>query len=190
MLIALDTAPSRSPAKAVPQALASVPEADTAAFEALHAEVSVPLWRYLRRTGGSDALADDLVQESFLRFLRDPKAPSDPASARPYLYTVATNLLRDRWRAKERHRRLQPEAPDRIDSHARPSQLQGDVQSILDQLTDRERSLVWLAHVDGYHHAEIAEILGLSPASIKVLLHRAKKRLRALLAESRSGGDL
>ena len=49
------------------------------------------------------------------------------------------------------------------------------------QLTKRERALLWLAYVEGNSHAEIAVTLGLRRQSVKVLLFRAKRRLRDLL---------
>jgi len=48
-------------------------------------------------------------------------------------------------------------------------------------LTARERQLLWLAHAEEFSHAEIADITGLAPASIKVLLSRARARLKAAL---------
>ena len=48
-------------------------------------------------------------------------------------------------------------------------------------LSARERKLLWLAHVEGWRHAEIASILGLAAGSIRVLLHRARRRFLDLL---------
>lgn len=52
---------------------------------------------------------------------------------------------------------------------------------MFEALTTRERALLWLAYVEGESHEEIAASLGLGRLSIKVLLFRAKRRLRALL---------
>jgi DNA-directed RNA polymerase specialized sigma24 family protein len=45
---------------------------------------------------------------------------------------------------------------------------------------------VWLAYVEGYEHKEIAEIVGVKPASVRVLLMRARKRLADFLNENAS----
>lgn len=152
------------------------------AFSALHAEAARPLWRYLYRTGGDRAVADDLVQESFLRLLERPALLADPQAARPYLFRIASNLLRDRWRRQARHDRLRPPATvPAIPSHGAASRTRRDVEAVLGALSRRERALVWLAHVEGFRHAEIARILGLARPSVKVLLHRAKTKLLGLL---------
>lgn len=157
-------------------------EPDIGAFEVLHAESARPLWRYVYRTTGNAAVADDVVQESFLRILARTDVLADSAIARPYLYRIASNLMRDRWRRERRDDRHAP-------SLARPEMLEpadagirADVQAVLTRLPSKQRAMLWLAHVDGYAHAEIATILGLRPASVKVLLHRAKAKLVALLA--------
>ncbi|MCG8460120.1 MAG: RNA polymerase sigma factor [Holophagales bacterium] len=162
----------------------ALPADQAEAFAALYAAMATPLWRYLYRTGGDAAAADDLVQESFLRLLRKPALLGDREAARPYLYRIASNLRKDRWRATKRHQRLAPaaQAPG-VESHAGRAQLSTDVEAVLDRLSERERALVWLAHVDGYRHEEIAHILGLRPSSIRVLLHRARNKLRRLLED-------
>ena len=58
-----------------------------------------------------------------------------------------------------------------------------DVGAVLGELSPRQRAMLWLAYVEGYEHREIAEILGLRAASIRVLLFRARRRLAALLRE-------
>jgi RNA polymerase sigma-70 factor (ECF subfamily) len=45
-------------------------------------------------------------------------------------------------------------------------------------LSERERKLLWLAHVEEWKHDEIAAVLGLAAASIRVLLHRARRRFK------------
>ncbi len=56
-----------------------------------------------------------------------------------------------------------------------------DVARTFAQLTTRDRALLWLAYVEGESHEEIAASLGVGKRSIKVLLFRAKRRLRDLL---------
>ncbi len=166
-------------------AVGSAAETEAAAdFAAFHRETAVPLWRYIYRTCGDTALADDLMQESFLRLLKRPKVLADGAVARPYLYRIASNLLRDRWRRETRRQRLAPTPRSMVAEdaeHARETRIRGDVHWVLERLSARERALVWLAHVDGYHHQEIAQILGLRRGSVKVMLHRAKAKMLGLL---------
>jgi len=52
----------------------------------------------------------------------------------------------------------------------------------------RERSMLWLAYGHGCSHEEIAQVLGLKTSSLKALLHRARRRLAALLSHDSEGG--
>jgi RNA polymerase sigma-70 factor, ECF subfamily len=150
-----------------------------AEFEAFHARTSRPLWAYLRRISGDPALADDVLQESYLRLLRHPpSADRDEREHKAYLFQIATNLMRDRWRAKERER----SALERLLSFwsPRPERSEGlssDMGAALDRLAPRDRALLWLAHVEGYDHREIAKVLGLQERSVRVILFRARKKL-------------
>lgn len=149
-----------------------------AEFEIFHARTSQPLWAYLRRISGDPALADDVLQESYLRLLRHPpSADRDERERKAYLFQIATNLMRDRWRAKERER----SALERLLSFWSPrperSEVSLDMGAALDRLPPRDRALLWLAHVEGYDHREIAKVLGLQERSVRVILFRARKKL-------------
>jgi len=155
-----------------------------AEFEAFHARTAQPLWAYLRRISGNAAVADDVLQESYLRLLRHPPAPDrDERERKAYLFQIATNLMRDRWRAQERERsaleRLLSLWPSRSPEAGGVSL---DMAAALDRLPPRDRALLWLAHVEGYDHREIAKVLGLQERSIRVILFRARKKLEKELA--------
>ena len=64
-----------------------------------------------------------------------------------------------------------------------------DVHSALGTLKATDREMLWLAYAEGCSHAEIAEILEVKAASVRVLLFRARTRLVALLRPDRSKGD-
>ena len=66
-----------------------------------------------------------------------------------------------------------------------------DVHRAFDQLKPRERQLLWLAHVEGFDHKEIADLTGLKVASVRVLLFRARGELASALRErSRNGSGV
>lgn len=153
------------------------------AFGNFYQATAASLWKYVYRTTGNAADADDIVQEAFLRLLRAP--PADEDAWRPYLYRVASNLVVDRWRNKAREREHESDFGSDVITRAVAGGLQAsdeqDVARMFEALTTRERALLWLAYVEGESHEEIAASLGLGRLSIKVLLFRAKRRLRALL---------
>ena len=148
------------------------------------------MWAYLARVSADPALADDMMQESFVRFLcaarPDLLIAEGEVAGRRYLFRIATNLLRDHWR---RPASLSiDELPEEI--FAAPNNAaQADSQAILGpalaQMRPRERQLLWLAHAEGYSHREIAQITGLASASIRLLLFRARRKIaRILLAQA------
>ena len=147
-------------------------------FERFHAQTSAGLWAYLRRLSGDAALADDVLQESYVKFLGHADPGSGERERRGFLYRIATNLMRDRWRSKKREilgltsffgSWEEPKS-------GRDVPLRVDLESILHRLDPRERALLWLAYVEEYDHREIAGILGVKETSVRVLLFRARRK--------------
>lgn len=168
---------------------------DEDGFGAFYERTSRPLWLYLARTSGDARLADDLLHETYYRVLRSGTAFESDDHRRHYLFRVAANLVRD---TKRRHgtQPLAAIAPD--DTLVDGASERGadraadrlDLQRALTQLSARERSLLWLAYVQGCTHDEIAATHGVKRASLKTLLHRARRRLLTLLgpdARARGG---
>jgi RNA polymerase sigma-70 factor, ECF subfamily len=158
------------------------PAMDSDRFAAFYERSSKPLWAYLARASGDPSLADDLMQESYVRFLC-ADAPSDgEVASRRYLFRIASNLLRDHWR-RPRTLALDDLPPER--SAARDTSAQTDsrltLSPALAQLRPRDRQLLWLAHAENYSHREIAEITGLAAPSIRLLLFRARREMARLL---------
>ncbi len=156
---------------------------DEAAFRALYDRTARPLWGYIVRATGNDSLADDLVQESYFRFLRADFEPESEDHAKNYLFRIATNLLRDHFRGAQRAQ-LPLEHDPSVKGHEHQVHLQHDLRRAMMQLKPRERELLWLGHVERFSHKEIAELLGLKAGSIRLLLFRARKKLAAMLEES------
>ena len=155
---------------------------DSDGFAAFYERSARPLWAYLARVSGNAALADDLLQESFLRFLGADHPLDGEVSARRYLFRIATNLMRDHWR-RPRAAALE-EVPEEL-FHARDHSAACDSKAMLGPalaaMRPRDRQLLWLAYAEGYSHREIAEITGLASASIRLLLFRARRKIARLL---------
>ncbi len=155
---------------------------DSDAFAGFYQRSAPALRAYLVRVSGNAALADDLMQESYLRFLCATRPEGGEVNYRRYLFRIATNLLKDHWR-----RPLAAcieDIPERFLA-ARDGLARIDSQVILDpamaQMRPRERQLLWLAHAEGYSHREISEITGLNAAGIRLLLFRARRKIARLL---------
>jgi RNA polymerase sigma-70 factor (ECF subfamily) len=158
------------------------------AFAAFYSRSARPLWAYLARVSADPSLADDLMQESFVRFLCAARPDDGEVAARRYLFRIATNLLRDHWRRPRQASIEQiPEEFFAVSTSADSRVLLGPA---LAQLRLRDRQLLWLAYAEGYSHREIAEVTGLASASIRLLLFRARRKIAALLRDQNPQGGL
>lgn len=144
----------------------------------MYRELYPALHRFtLRMTGDAD-VADDVVQEAFTRLVEQDLPLEE---ARPWLYVVAANLVRDRARTKQRRGRLleetppepdRPEAPDvRVERLERIDR----VRRALAELSERDARML-LMREEGFKYAEIAQALGVKSTSVGALVARALKR--------------
>jgi RNA polymerase sigma-70 factor (ECF subfamily) len=167
-------------------------EMDEEAFRGFYERTARPLWAYLARVA-RPADADDLLQETYYRFLRARGRYESEAHRRNTLFAIATNVARDRLR----RRRVDPVAAAREQAEdgtiaaveSTSPETRHDLSKAMEQMAPRERGLLWLAYGQGWSHREIAGALGLSAGSIKPLLFRARRKLAALLrGETRANG--
>jgi RNA polymerase sigma-70 factor (ECF subfamily) len=160
---------------------------DEDAFRGFYDRTSRALWCYLSRMSGDRQLADDLMQETYYRFLRAAKQYESEAHRRNSLFHIATNLVRDTRRRPtlsplpESHTGLQEDTDE-----ARRTERRADLDRALARLKPRERMLLWLAYAQGESHREIAAALGLKTGSIKLLLFRARRKAADILRGGRS----
>lgn len=153
-------------------------------FDAFYKRNARPLMGYIQRMCGDATLAEDLFQKSFYLFVRTPLPVNDEEQMRPYLYRIATNVVRDHWRARARHG--SESVLEEVADQARPVksfELRHDFQKTFQKLTPNERALLWFAHVEGLDHREVAQRVGVKEKSVRVLLHRARRRLEQLLGQ-------
>jgi RNA polymerase sigma-70 factor (ECF subfamily) len=153
-------------------------------FEAVYERTRRALRAYLLRAGGSASLADDLVQETYTRYLGlDAEARAAPEA--PLLFRLASHALYDHFRQLRRAERfLLARVRERAGGEpARDSRLDDatDLGRAFAALSPRERALLWLAHVEGQSHREVAAAMKVRPESVRVLLFRARRALAALL---------
>jgi RNA polymerase sigma-70 factor (ECF subfamily) len=158
---------------------------DEDTFRAFYDRNARGVWAYLARVTGDRHTADDLLQETFYRFLRADSSHDSEAHRRNSLYRIATNLARDA-RRRSLTRPAASVAGHEIEGIA-GGDLAGSAERTADfgramaRLKPRERAILWLAYAEGASHKEIADILGLRTASLKLMLFRARHRLAELL---------
>jgi RNA polymerase sigma-70 factor (ECF subfamily) len=161
---------------------------DEPRFEAFYRKSASGVWAYLYRMTGDAAAADDLLQKTFIRFLRAGTAFAGEEHMRRYLYRAATSVAIDHFRETKSRREVAE--TDRGAARGDTADLRHDVHRIFAELKPRERALLWLAHVEESDHEEIAAALGVRPKSVKVLLFRARKRLSELLSRKGIGPEV
>jgi RNA polymerase sigma-70 factor, ECF subfamily len=158
---------------------------DEDTFRAFYERTARGLWAYLARVTGDRQIADDLLQETFYRFLRADARYESETHRRNSLYRIATNLARDA--ARRSMIRVPPSiAGDDIErvparAESRMAENNADLSRALLNLRPRERAMLWLAYAEGASHQEIAAVLGVRAGSLKPMLFRARRKLAALL---------
>ena len=166
-----------------------------ARFEELFSSYRGRIRAYVLGLVREPAEADDLTQETFLRVFRKLDTLRDPASVSSWLYRIATNLVRDRFRAQGRRppdRSLSDDGDElapaddnagvpRLDFLLARSEMSDCVQRYIDELSDSYRSVILLHDLEELTNPEIAALLGCSLETVKIRLHRARGKLRAAL---------
>lgn len=147
--------------------------------------------RYARQTVTSAEAAIELTQEAFVVALRNWDKFRELENPQAYLRRVVKNLAIDHYRKEHRtsavgldpfDTRGPAAAAERAD-HAGSVDAQVDFTRILSELPERQRDIAYLTFVREMSHAEIAEILGLSPGTVAAHLHRARARIRQSLSD-------
>jgi RNA polymerase sigma-70 factor, ECF subfamily len=167
-----------------------------AALNAIMDRHGEPLFHYLLRQLGNEADAADLAQETFARVYlhRARFRPADKFST--WLYAIATNLVRDRFRWRSRHPQVSLDAADedtsgikdalpdataspseQADAHERSAAVREAVESLPEDL----RTPLILSEYEDLPHAQIAAVLNCSAKAVESRLYRARARLRERL---------
>lgn len=136
------------------------------------------VYRYLRRRLPDKAHAEDLTQETFLRFLRTPPAVSDPAPLRAWLLHVAHNLVVDHYRAQRDEIPLDQADPVTTNAGSAPLR---DLESCIAPLAERlpegyRTALLW--DLEGLPQQEIARRQHVSLSGAKSKVQRARSMLK------------
>ena len=168
-----------TPAEAVEPETEGGLRMNESAFCSFYEQTATPLLRYLIGITRTPDIAEDVLQETYCRFLTARLPEMDGRQTRNYLFRIATNLIRDRWRRSEETSGTDDLVETPV-SAPRPERSLG-VRQAFDRLKPRERQLLWLAYVEGSNHREIAEHTGLQPGSIRLLLFRARRKLADLI---------
>ncbi len=171
---------------------------DGAALRALMERYRGPLFGYLARMLGSAEDADDLFQEAFLRVLRHADRFDGGRRFRPWLYAIATNLVRNTWRARGHRDAASLDRPVEEDGASLAALLAGPaappaegaaraeaaaaVREAVGGLPEKGRDALVLFYFQGLSYDEVAQALDVPLGTVKSRIHNAVARLAQALA--------
>ena len=151
----------------------------------LFAKHQAALLRYLTRYTGDPDVAADVTQDVFLRLMESPPRKKD--NVRAWLFTVATNVVKDGWKRERSERLLDrtectPAAAAAPDPHVLAERAERALlaRQMLARISDRERTILLMC-VEGFAHKEIAESVGTTVGTIGPTIARALKKLSKLI---------
>jgi len=176
-------------------------EGDAAALSELYRRWAGPLLRFLTRMVREPGLAEELMQETFIRVHGARDRYVADARFSTWLFRIGRNLALnelDRSRNKSTHVSTDATETDEpsqpklslvsggapVDEVVEARRRAKRVEAELAELPERQRTALWLAAVEGYAYAEIAEVLETTPKSVKALVHRARANLADRMTES------
>lgn len=167
--------------------MASVRDGDVARLAELFERHHLAVFDYLVRMTGDRTLAEDLVQDVFVRVLRYRQTYRDDGRFDTWLFRIARNARADYYRARRATASFDdggvPEPNDPTPGPAVALERDRDLERLrraLLDLRDDQRELIVLARYRGMTHDQIGELLGVEPGTVKVRLHRAVRQLRTI----------
>jgi RNA polymerase sigma-70 factor, ECF subfamily len=160
---------------------------DPGAFEEIYRRHAPRVYSLAYRLTGSLADAEDLLQEAFLLVHRKLDSFKGEAALGTWIYRLATNCCVDFLRSRQ-HRDEQ--ATDALDEALPPAPKSSgalrvehlDLERAIARLPPGYRSAFVLHDVEGFGHTEVAAMLGIAEGTSKSQVHKARMRLRDLLA--------
>ncbi len=147
------------------------------------------LYKYLVQLSGHPQTAEDLLHDTFLKAYENLESYRGE-KVRPWLFRVAYNTYIDWYRKDKRLIKTDPQVLNKINPHIVPSPEQDYMikedwlqwSRILHSLTDNDRQIIILRDYYEFTYQEIADILNLSLAAVKVRLLRARQKIREVMA--------
>lgn len=173
------------------QLVALLKQGDRAAFDRLYQAYRPRIFGFLARLSGRRDVAEDLLQETWLRVATRAATLRDGARLGPWLFTVARNLYLSwrRWRLLDAERvaemmrvNTEPTLADSPFEHAAASETEQALERALASLPLRYREVLLLVAVEGMSQEEAAGVLELKPEALRKRLSRARGMLEEKLA--------
>jgi RNA polymerase sigma-70 factor, ECF subfamily len=160
---------------------------DETAFEEIYSRYSKKIYGFIMRRLTNPDTSAELFQETFLRLHRGRDLYRPEMPFKPWLYTIANNLIRDRFKAKEPNISEPPEGEDpEYPSAAIPdgSHTLLSFKEALGHLTEQQKEALILSRFQGLKYEQIGTVMGKSTEAVNQLIQRALRQLRKYADES------
>jgi RNA polymerase sigma-70 factor (ECF subfamily) len=174
-----------------PQIIASRRDKDVARqdLEEALSGLARDLLGFLRHHVGDTDVAADLAQDTLAQALDSLHRLRNPAALRGWLYRIAVNRFNDHLRRRGLRAVATESVPERSgqgssepESVALTRELDSVLRTELHRLPERQRTVLMLHGIDGVDSTSISELLGISPAAVKMSLFHARERMRERLS--------
>jgi RNA polymerase sigma factor (sigma-70 family) len=131
----------------------------------------------------NQAVAEEIVQEAFLKCMQSRRTPREMTQFRLWLYRIVLNLARQHHRRGQRWGRLRLVPEPELDPQVEAERRMGDVEmaNALQVLSPREREAVYLRFFQDASYEDVAAIMRISESTTRVVVHRAIEKLRERL---------
>ena len=139
---------------------------------------------WFHRRMGNDALADDLLQELFLKALRQGQRFCEVHNARAWLFEVARNLLADHLRVSRQLVELPDDLVLQVDEPDTVDALTACLPRVLSELSAPDREIITQCDLQGMGQAEFAQRQGIKLSTAKSRLQRARQRLHQQMSQA------
>lgn len=162
-------------------------EGDRHAYEKLYRRHRDRIYGLLwRLCGGDAALAEDLLQDAFVRAWQKLGSFRGESRFGTWLYRLSANVALSDRRSRIRKLEREAELDETVERKAMGARdvfadKRMDLEQAIAQLPERARTVLVLYDIEGYRHAEISELTGMAVGSSKAQLHRARKIVREVL---------
>jgi RNA polymerase sigma-70 factor (ECF subfamily) len=153
---------------------------DPASFDLFYRRHLGEIYRFVLHDVGNRADAEEVTQNAFLDAFRALRRGHEPEMPRAWMYGIARNAARRRYRTQSRRPREVELAPDVLEglSQREEGPWVEAVRAAFANLRDSHRDALFLREVEGLSYAEIAERMDLSQSAVETLLFRARRALR------------
>lgn len=166
-------------------------------LESLYRKYAEPLYYYLLKLTGSSQLAEDFVQETFIRATISLEI-EHVGQVKSWLYKVARNIYLDEWRNRKRREKIPflnrlLKETEMLSPYGVPEETLiikeevTEIQTLLQFLPEKYRTILYLREYENFSYKELEESLNLSESQVKVQLYRAKEKLKELYEQNQKG---